>query len=52
MTLVLSVAVSADDGLLKLLESRRGERDAQAFVKTRRRREKQSLEGVVQQQQS
>ncbi|RVE59203.1 hypothetical protein OJAV_G00186240 [Oryzias javanicus] len=33
-----------NDVLLKLLESRRGEREAQAFVKKRRQREKQSLE--------
>ncbi|XP_030195277.1 protein unc-13 homolog D [Gadus morhua] len=37
-----------DDSILKLLESRKGERDAQAFVKTRRRREKQSQEGLQQ----
>ncbi|CAL8304632.1 unnamed protein product [Lota lota] len=37
-----------DDSILKLLESRRGERDAQDFVKKRRRREKQSLEGLPQ----
>ncbi|XP_071763861.1 protein unc-13 homolog D [Centroberyx gerrardi] len=35
-----------DDGILKLLESRKGERDAQAFVKKRRQREKQSQEGI------
>ncbi|XP_042253604.1 protein unc-13 homolog D [Thunnus maccoyii] len=35
-----------DDSILKLLESRKGERDAQAFVKKRRQREKQSLEGI------
>ncbi|CAL8282639.1 unnamed protein product [Merluccius merluccius] len=34
-----------DDSILKLLESRRGEGEAQAFVKKRRQREKQSLEG-------
>ncbi|KAM7382119.1 hypothetical protein PAMA_012811 [Pampus argenteus] len=35
-----------DDGILRLLESRRGEREAQAFVKKRRQREKQSQEGI------
>ncbi|CAB1311816.1 unnamed protein product [Coregonus sp. 'balchen'] len=33
-----------DDSILKLLESRRGEREAQVFVKKRRQREKQSQE--------
>lgn len=33
-----------DDSILRLLESRRGERDAQSFIKKRRQREKQSLE--------
>ncbi|KAM7371204.1 hypothetical protein PAMP_010695 [Pampus punctatissimus] len=35
-----------DDSILKLLESRKGEREAQAFVKKRRQREKQSQEGI------
>ncbi|KAG8008953.1 Protein unc-13-like protein D [Nibea albiflora] len=35
-----------EDSILKLLESRRGEREAQAFVKKRRQREKQSQEAV------
>ncbi|XP_028263625.1 protein unc-13 homolog D isoform X2 [Parambassis ranga] len=35
-----------EDSILKLLESRKGEREAQAFVKKRRQREKQSQEGV------
>uniref|UniRef100_A0A667ZQK3 Unc-13 homolog D n=1 Tax=Myripristis murdjan TaxID=586833 RepID=A0A667ZQK3_9TELE len=35
-----------DDGILKLLESRKGDREAQAFVKKRRQREKQSQEGI------
>ncbi|XP_017271621.1 protein unc-13 homolog D isoform X2 [Kryptolebias marmoratus] len=35
-----------EDSILKLLESRRGDREAQAFVKKRRQREKQSQEGV------
>ncbi|XP_037547122.1 protein unc-13 homolog D [Nematolebias whitei] len=35
-----------EDNILKLLESRKGEREAQAFVKKRRQREKQSQEGV------
>ncbi|XP_029954450.1 protein unc-13 homolog D [Salarias fasciatus] len=35
-----------DDGILSLLESRRGERAAQAFVKKRRQREKQSRESL------
>ncbi|KAM6897701.1 protein unc-13 homolog D [Xenentodon cancila] len=35
-----------DDSILKLLESRKGEREVQAFVKKRRQREKQSLEGI------
>ncbi|XP_029384116.1 protein unc-13 homolog D [Echeneis naucrates] len=34
-----------EDSILTLLESRRGEREAQAFVKKRRQREKQSHEG-------
>ncbi|XP_010890199.1 protein unc-13 homolog D [Esox lucius] len=34
-----------DDSILKLLESRKGEREAQVFVKKRRQREKQSQEG-------
>ncbi|KAM9837405.1 protein unc-13 homolog D [Aulostomus maculatus] len=34
-----------EDGILRLLESRRGERETQAFVKKRRQREKQSQEG-------
>ncbi|XP_070975559.1 protein unc-13 homolog D-like isoform X1 [Oncorhynchus clarkii lewisi] len=34
-----------DDSILKLLESRKGEREAQLFVKKRRQREKQSQEG-------
>ncbi|XP_069563579.1 protein unc-13 homolog D isoform X1 [Brachyistius frenatus] len=34
------------DSILRLLESRRGEREAQAFVKKRRQREKQSQEAV------
>ncbi|XP_029620589.1 protein unc-13 homolog D [Salmo trutta] len=37
-----------DDSILKLLESRRGEREAQLFVKKRRQREKQSQEGKQQ----
>ncbi|KAK6301817.1 hypothetical protein J4Q44_G00278700 [Coregonus suidteri] len=37
-----------DDSILKLLESRRGEREAQVFVKKRRQREKQSQEGKQQ----
>ncbi|KAM4623513.1 protein unc-13 homolog D [Polymixia lowei] len=36
----------SDDCILKLLESRKGEREAQAFVKKRRQREKQSQEGI------
>uniref|UniRef100_A0A3P8TV54 Unc-13 homolog D n=1 Tax=Amphiprion percula TaxID=161767 RepID=A0A3P8TV54_AMPPE len=35
-----------EDSILRLLESRRGEREAQGFVKKRRQREKQSKEGV------
>ncbi|XP_029977262.1 protein unc-13 homolog D [Sphaeramia orbicularis] len=35
-----------DDSILRLLESRKGEREAQAFVKKRRQREKQSQEGI------
>ncbi|XP_062298549.1 protein unc-13 homolog D [Scomber scombrus] len=35
-----------DDSILKLLESRKGEREAQAFVKKRRQREKQSQEEI------
>lgn len=35
-----------EDSILKLLESRKGEREAQAFVKKRRQREKQSQEGT------
>ncbi|CAB1449037.1 unnamed protein product [Pleuronectes platessa] len=35
-----------EDSILSLLESRKGEREAQAFVKKRRHREKQSQEGV------
>ncbi|XP_070707501.1 protein unc-13 homolog D [Pempheris klunzingeri] len=35
-----------EDSILRLLESRKGEREAQAFVKKRRQREKQSQEGV------
>uniref|UniRef100_A0A8C3ASA6 Unc-13 homolog D n=1 Tax=Cyclopterus lumpus TaxID=8103 RepID=A0A8C3ASA6_CYCLU len=35
-----------EDTILTLLESRRGERDAQAYVKKRRQREKQSQEGI------
>ncbi|KAM6951472.1 protein unc-13 homolog D [Aplochiton taeniatus] len=35
-----------DESLLKLLESRKGEKDVQAFVKKRRQREKQSQEGI------
>ncbi|KAG7232861.1 hypothetical protein INR49_008029 [Caranx melampygus] len=34
-----------EDTILRLLESRRGEREAQAFVKKRRQRERQSQEG-------
>ncbi|XP_072229595.1 protein unc-13 homolog D [Leuresthes tenuis] len=34
------------DSILRLLESRRGEREVQAFVKKRRQREKQSREGI------
>ncbi|KAM9716012.1 protein unc-13 homolog D isoform 1-T1 [Menidia menidia] len=34
------------DSILRLLESRRGEKEAQAFVKKRRQREKQSKEGI------
>ncbi|XP_032357999.1 protein unc-13 homolog D isoform X1 [Etheostoma spectabile] len=37
-----------EDSILRLLESRRGERDAQAYVKKRRQREKQSQEGIQQ----
>ncbi len=37
-----------EDSLLRLLESRKGEREAQAFVKKRRQREKQSQEGIQQ----
>uniref|UniRef100_A0A3B3WM14 Unc-13 homolog D (C. elegans) n=1 Tax=Poecilia mexicana TaxID=48701 RepID=A0A3B3WM14_9TELE len=37
-----------EDSILKLLESRRGEREAQAFVKKRRQREKQSQEAAQQ----
>ncbi|KAJ3608076.1 hypothetical protein NHX12_025126, partial [Muraenolepis orangiensis] len=37
-----------EDCILKLLESRRGEREAQAFLKKRRQREKCSLEGLKQ----
>nr|XP_040033479.1 protein unc-13 homolog D [Gasterosteus aculeatus aculeatus] len=35
-----------DDSILALLESRRGEQEAQAYVKKRRQREKQSQEGI------
>ncbi|XP_054454454.1 protein unc-13 homolog D [Anoplopoma fimbria] len=35
-----------EDSILTLLESRRGEREAQAYVKKRRQREKQSQEGI------
>ncbi|XP_054592460.2 protein unc-13 homolog D isoform X2 [Nothobranchius furzeri] len=35
-----------EDSILKLLESRKSEREAQAFVKKRRQREKQSQEAV------
>ncbi|XP_029312783.1 protein unc-13 homolog D isoform X2 [Cottoperca gobio] len=35
-----------EDNILRLLESRRGEREAQAYVKKRRQREKQSQEGI------
>ncbi|XP_041830237.1 protein unc-13 homolog D [Melanotaenia boesemani] len=35
-----------EDSILRLLESRKGEREAQAFVKKRRQREKQSQEGT------
>ncbi|XP_034052666.1 protein unc-13 homolog D [Gymnodraco acuticeps] len=35
-----------DDNILRLLESRRGEREAQAYAKKRRQREKQSQEGI------
>uniref|UniRef100_A0A7N8WNB7 Unc-13 homolog D n=1 Tax=Mastacembelus armatus TaxID=205130 RepID=A0A7N8WNB7_9TELE len=35
-----------EDSILRLLESRKGEREAQAFVKKRRQREKQSQEGI------
>lgn len=35
-----------EDSILMLLESRRGEREAQAYVKKRRQREKQSQEGI------
>ncbi|XP_035468470.2 protein unc-13 homolog D isoform X2 [Scophthalmus maximus] len=35
-----------EDSILRLLESRKGERDAQAFVKKRRQREKKSQEGI------
>ncbi|KAJ7987859.1 hypothetical protein DPEC_G00330930 [Dallia pectoralis] len=34
-----------DDSILKLLETRKGEREAQVFVKKRRQKEKQSQEG-------
>ncbi|XP_035998396.1 protein unc-13 homolog D isoform X2 [Fundulus heteroclitus] len=37
-----------EDGILKLLESRKGDREAQAFVKKRRQREKQSQEPAQQ----
>ncbi|XP_034426967.1 protein unc-13 homolog D [Hippoglossus hippoglossus] len=37
-----------EDPVLSLLESRKGEREAQAFVKKRRQREKQSQEGMEQ----
>ncbi|MEQ2272570.1 hypothetical protein XENORESO_000765 [Xenotaenia resolanae] len=37
-----------EDSILKLLESRKGEREAQAFVKKRRQREKQSQEATQQ----
>lgn len=33
-----------DDSILRLLESRRGEKDVQVFVRKRRQREKQSQE--------
>lgn len=35
-----------EDSILRLLESRKGEREAQAFVKKRRQREKQSQERI------
>nr|XP_020481010.1 protein unc-13 homolog D isoform X1 [Monopterus albus] len=35
-----------EDSILRILESRKGEREAQAFVKKRRQREKQSQEGM------
>uniref|UniRef100_A0A7N6BIQ5 Unc-13 homolog D (C. elegans) n=1 Tax=Anabas testudineus TaxID=64144 RepID=A0A7N6BIQ5_ANATE len=35
-----------EDSILRLLESRKGERETQAFVKKRRQREKQSQEGI------
>ncbi|XP_062234924.1 protein unc-13 homolog D [Platichthys flesus] len=35
-----------EDNILSLLESRKGEREAQAFVRKRRHREKQSQEGM------
>ncbi|KAM3859899.1 protein unc-13 homolog D [Diretmus argenteus] len=35
-----------DDSILKLLESRKGDREAQVFVKKRRQREKQSKEAI------
>ncbi|XP_038591376.1 protein unc-13 homolog D [Micropterus salmoides] len=35
-----------EDSILRLLEARKGEREAQVFVKKRRQREKQSLEGI------
>lgn len=35
-----------DDSILRLLESRKGERETQAFVKKRRQREKQSQEAT------
>ncbi|KAM6963592.1 protein unc-13 homolog D [Tautogolabrus adspersus] len=37
-----------EDSILRLLESRKGERETQAFVKKRRQREKQSQEGIQQ----
>ncbi|XP_024913219.1 protein unc-13 homolog D isoform X2 [Cynoglossus semilaevis] len=37
-----------EDSILSLLDSRKGEREAQAFVKKRRQREKQSLESLKQ----
>ncbi|XP_060883777.1 protein unc-13 homolog D [Labrus mixtus] len=37
-----------EDAILRLLESRKGERETQAFIKKRRLREKQSQEGIQQ----